>query len=171
MPTRSGRAQVPLYILNVTYPLIPEEIVKFCAGKRAVLVVEEGQPEFIEQALCRILHQRDAGTRIVGKELLPMAGEYTGDVLKKGLAEFLGRWAPRDLKTPAATHFCRASRNCARAHGQTWRALVPQRPSGLCIGCPERPLVLRDQARAARVGRAAYQLRYRLPFFCDAAAV
>ena len=89
MQIASATAQLPLYILNVTYPLIPDEIARFCAGKRAVLVVEEGQPEFIEQALCSVLHQRAGTTRIVGKEILPMAGEYTGDVLKKGIGEFL----------------------------------------------------------------------------------
>ena len=131
-----GSSEVPLYILNVTYPLIPDEIVRFCAGKRAVLVVEEGQPEFIEQALCRILHQREAGTRIIGKEVLPMAGEYTGDVLKKGLAEFLGRWAPRNVKKTSASPV----RETALVPSGKLAALVPQRPSGLCIGCPERPL-------------------------------
>src|ERR1700689_1946581 len=35
-----GSTTVPLYILNVTYPLVPEEIEQFCAGKRAVLVIE-----------------------------------------------------------------------------------------------------------------------------------
>jgi indolepyruvate ferredoxin oxidoreductase alpha subunit len=134
-----GSSQVPLYILNVTYPLIPDEIVRFCAGKRAVLVVEEGQPEFIEQALCRILHQSAAGTRIVGKEVLPMAGEYTGDVLKKGLGQFLARWAPRESKTLVAASGG-ARRETALVPFGKLAALVPQRPSGLCIGCPERPL-------------------------------
>jgi len=45
-----GATPIPLYVLNVTYPLVPDEWVEFCRGKRAVLVVEEGQPEFIEQA-------------------------------------------------------------------------------------------------------------------------
>ena len=71
------RAPVPLYVLNVTYPLIDDEIVAFCAGKQAVLMVEEGQPEFIEQALNTILRRRDIQTRIFGKDVLPMAGEYT----------------------------------------------------------------------------------------------
>jgi len=134
-----GTSAVPLYILNVTYPLIPDEIVSFCAGKRAVLVVEEGQPEFIEQALCRILHQHAAGTRIVGKEVLPMAGEYTGDVLRKGLGEFLGRWLPREIKAPASAAPA-AGRETALVPSGKLAALVPQRPSGLCTGCPERPL-------------------------------
>jgi len=37
-----GASRVPVYCLNVTYPLIPSEVAAFCAGKRAVLVVEEG---------------------------------------------------------------------------------------------------------------------------------
>jgi indolepyruvate ferredoxin oxidoreductase alpha subunit len=133
-----GASALPLYIMNVTYPLIPDEIVRFCAGKRAVLVVEEGQPEFIEQAICRILHQRGGATRIVGKEVLPMAGEYTGDVLKQGLSEFIGRWAPALAQPPAPVAAPR--RESALVPSGKLAALVPPRPSGLCIGCPERPL-------------------------------
>src|SRR3974390_911833 len=50
-----GRSRVPLYVLNVTYPLVPGEITRFAAGKRALLIVEEGQPEFIEQSFAQIL--------------------------------------------------------------------------------------------------------------------
>ena len=46
-----GRSRIPLYVLNVTYPLIDAEFVRFCAGKKAILIVEEGQPDFIEQAV------------------------------------------------------------------------------------------------------------------------
>jgi TPP-dependent indolepyruvate ferredoxin oxidoreductase alpha subunit len=46
-----GERDIPLLVLNVTYPLVPEEIADFCRGKRAVLVVEEGQPEYIEQEI------------------------------------------------------------------------------------------------------------------------
>jgi indolepyruvate ferredoxin oxidoreductase alpha subunit len=42
-------------VLNVTYPLIEDEVKQFCAGKHGVLVIEEGQPEFIEQNLNAIL--------------------------------------------------------------------------------------------------------------------
>src|SRR5258708_25177201 len=76
------------------YPLVYEEWVKCCSGKRAVLIVEEGQPEYIEQAACQILRQHDVNTRIVGKGTLPMFGEYTVDVLRKGIGEFIDKWAP-----------------------------------------------------------------------------
>jgi len=35
-----GESRVPLYVLNVTYPLIDAEFVRFCAGKRVIIVVE-----------------------------------------------------------------------------------------------------------------------------------
>ena len=50
---------------------------RFCAAKRAVLMVEEGQPDFLEQALHAILRRGDLQTRVHGKDMLPMAGEYT----------------------------------------------------------------------------------------------
>src|SRR4028118_128569 len=46
-----GESQVPIYVLNVTYPLVSSEFLEFCEGREHVLVVEEGQPEFIEQQL------------------------------------------------------------------------------------------------------------------------
>src|SRR6202789_3807643 len=39
-----GESAVPLYVLNVAYPLVEDEIAAFCLGKRAVLMVEEGAP-------------------------------------------------------------------------------------------------------------------------------
>jgi indolepyruvate ferredoxin oxidoreductase, alpha subunit len=120
-----GNSRIPLYVLNATYPLVPAEWVKFCSGKRAVLIVEEGQPEFIEQAATQILHQHGLNTRIVGKELLPRFGEYTVDALRKGIGEFIGQPARKPAVSPEAA--------------AKLAALVPPRPSGLCTGCPERP--------------------------------
>jgi len=143
-----GRSRIPLHVLNVTYPLVPEEWVRFCAGKRAVLVVEEGQPEYIEQAACQILRKHDVQTRIVGKEALPMYGEYTVDVLRKGIRTFFDQWAPASGaggSAPAAGGSATAASAPARktevsaAAAAKLAALVPPRPSGLCTGCPERP--------------------------------
>jgi len=73
-----GETDVPLYVLNAAYPLIDAEFLGFAEGKDAVLVVEEGQPNYIEQAFAALLHKRGGTARVVGKEYLPMAGEYTG---------------------------------------------------------------------------------------------
>jgi indolepyruvate ferredoxin oxidoreductase, alpha subunit len=131
-----GMSQVPLYVLNVTYPLVAEEWRRFCDGKRAILIVEEGQPEFIEQAASQILRQGEIDTRIVGKQLLPRHGEYTVDVLREGIGEFLDQWAPQlRMRDPA-----RAVKEVPLLPAAQLAAVVPARPSGLCTGCPERPL-------------------------------
>ena len=68
---RWGATRVPLYLLNVAYPLVDDEVVAFCRGKRAVLVVEEGQPDYHEQALHAILRRHGVDTALHGKDLLP----------------------------------------------------------------------------------------------------
>ncbi|MFN7596817.1 MAG: indolepyruvate ferredoxin oxidoreductase, partial [Cereibacter sp.] len=73
-----GETQVPLYVLNVTYPLVSSEFLDFAQGKQSLLVVEEGQPEFIEQSLSTFLYRAQSAVRLHGKDMLPMAGEYTG---------------------------------------------------------------------------------------------
>ena len=125
-----GNAKLPLYVLNVTYPLIPDEVRDFCSGKRAVLVIEEGQPEFIEHELNTLIRRADLQTKVVGKGVLPRAGEYTGAVLKDGVAKFLTEWAP-DVAPPG---------EIAPAPLPIAPTEVPQRPAGLCTGCPERPI-------------------------------
>lgn len=130
-----GRTELPLYVLNVTYPLIDEEIRSFCAGKRAVLIVEEGQPEYIEQHLNTVLHRGDLQTRVVGKGVLPRAGEYTGQVLERGIEAFLERHAPQWLASRAHRLHREPSKEV-----QALAGLLPIRPAGFCTGCPERPI-------------------------------
>ncbi len=133
-----GNSKVPLYVLNVTYPLIEDEIIKFCAGKSAIVVVEEGQPEFIEQALNTILRRRDVQTRISGKDVFPMAGEYTATVMQKGLLGFLEKHAPRLLGNRPPLPDPSAVLNSKEV--QALATVVPPRPPGFCTGCPERPI-------------------------------
>jgi len=130
-----GNSRIPLYVLNATYPLVPAEWVKFCSGKRAVLVVEEGQPEFIEQAATQILHQHELNTRIVGKEMLPQFGEYSVDALRKGLAAFIDKWAP--LLSAGGTGPAAARKPAVSAEAAAkLAALVPPRPSGCARAAP-----------------------------------
>jgi len=135
-----GRSQLPLYILNVTYPLVPNEVVRFAAGKRALLVIEEGQPEFIEQALVQILAASGSTTRVTGKGPLPMAGEYTGAVVLKGVEAFLSEHAAPLLRRSAVPQLAEASHPPESPLRPRSELSVPPRPSGLCTGCPERPL-------------------------------
>jgi indolepyruvate ferredoxin oxidoreductase alpha subunit len=132
-----GAVAVPTLVLNVVHPLVPEEITSFCAGKRAVLVVEEGGPDFIEQAVGQILRKADVQTRLHGKEVLPMAGEYTPLVMGQGLATFFarnGRGLPALEQWIASVHAQRAEVDKALG------APLPARPPTFCTGCPERPV-------------------------------
>ena len=134
-----GAARIPIYALNVAYPLVPEEIKAFCAGKRAVLVVEEGNPDYVEQQINTELRRADIQTRVLGKGCLPQAGEYTAEVLIKGLAAFVEQTAPAGLDAGAVAVKAQAM----VAHRPGALAVVgeiPARPPNFCTGCPERPV-------------------------------
>jgi indolepyruvate ferredoxin oxidoreductase alpha subunit len=135
-----GNSRVPLYVLNVTYPLIDAEVVSFAQGKRAIIVVEEGQPEFLEQAISTVLRRADVQTAVEGKGMLPMAGEYTGAVVRDGLMKFVRAWRADVLSAmphPAPSN--EASARLATAIKATERQVQP-RPPSFCTGCPERPI-------------------------------
>ncbi len=134
-----GGTRVPIHVLNVAYPLVPEEVRGFCAGKRAVLVIEEGSPDYIEQQINVELRRADIMTRVIGKAALPATGEYQSEVLLKGLAAFLAEARPQKLDADAIV----ARVNRMIAHKPAAAAAVgelPPRPPTFCTGCPERPV-------------------------------
>jgi indolepyruvate ferredoxin oxidoreductase alpha subunit len=146
-----GNCRIPIFALNVVYPLVPEEITAFCAGKSAVLMIEEGQPEFIEQDVATTLRRADIQTKLHGKDLLPMAGDYTAEVLVRGLSRFLAQHAPH-LDTSSGARWLEhvdASRNRAAQLLGT----LPARPPTFCIGCPERPVFSAMKLVAEDIGR------------------
>jgi indolepyruvate ferredoxin oxidoreductase alpha subunit len=134
----TGATQLPLYVLNVTYPLIDSEVVEFCRGKKAVLILEEGQPEYLEQSLNSILRRADSATRVVGKDVLPKAGEYTGDVMLRGVRAFMRAYASEHLEH--ATPLLPPPPAEVPKEVQALAPLLPIRPPGFCTGCPERPI-------------------------------
>ena len=133
-----GDVAVPTLVLNVVHPLVPEEIAGFCAGKKAVLVVEEGAPDFIEQAVGQILRKADLQTKLHGKDVLPMAGEYTPLVVGKGAGRLLRALRPRRASARAMDR--RASRRSAPRSTRRWarpcrrgrRPSAPAARSGPC---------------------------------------
>lgn len=133
-----GNSAVPLYVMNVAYPMIDDEVLEFCHGKKAVLMVEEGAPDYIEQSLNTLLRRRDIQTHLSGKDVLPMGGEYTAPVLLKGLSSFLERWASSLLgnRPPVPDPSPVLSDDRVKALA----TVVPPRPAGFCTGCPERPI-------------------------------
>ena len=133
-----GNSRIPLYVMNVSYPLIDDEIIAFAANKKAVLMIEEGAPEYIEQALNTLMRRRDIQTKLSGKDVLPMGGEYTTQVLIKGLAEFLDANAAHLLgNRPPVPDPARVLND---PKVKALAEVVPPRPAGFCTGCPERPI-------------------------------
>jgi indolepyruvate ferredoxin oxidoreductase alpha subunit len=135
-----GNTDIPIYCMNVTYPVVDDEIASFCVDKKAVLIVEEGQPEYLEQNINTILRRQDIGTKIYGKDILPMAGEYTGQVLVEGLQSFFEKAKPRFKKTAKKDGSVSKSVGLSLADQQSLQETVPGRPVGFCTGCPERPI-------------------------------
>lgn len=129
-----GETEVPIYCLNVTYPLVKDEFSTFADGKDALLVIEEGQPEFIEQGLSTMLLRSGQKVKLHGKDILPMAGEYTGQVMLDSLTAFLKEHSPELL--PGAVRAPNMEAPAIPDLSQT----VPIRPPGFCTGCPERPI-------------------------------
>lgn len=129
-----GQTEVSIYCLNVTYPLVKDEFDAFCEGKEHVLVVEEGQPEHIEQHLASFLYKARRTLKLYGKDVLPMAGEYTGQVMLDGVTAFLKQAAPDML--PGQVRAPNKDEPAIPDLSKT----VPIRPPGFCTGCPERPI-------------------------------
>jgi len=134
-----GGSRMPLYVLNVAYPLVPEEVTAFCAGKRAVLVVEEGSPDYVEQQINVVLRGAGIAARVLGKGCLPRTGDYTSEVFLRGIAAFLSETRPAGIDADAIA----ARVKDALAHKPGVLAAVgdiPPRPPNFCTGCPERPV-------------------------------
>ncbi|MBS0446780.1 MAG: indolepyruvate ferredoxin oxidoreductase subunit alpha [Proteobacteria bacterium] len=130
-----GNTSVPLYVMNVAYPVIDREMLRFCRNKRAVLMVEEGQPNFIEQNVATLLRQADSPAALHGKDMLPMAGEYTAAALMKGVRTFLEQYGRlRPIAKPATAQPRKVIPLKALDES------VQGRPPGFCTGCPERPI-------------------------------
>ena len=125
-----GGTQIPVYVLNVAYPIIDDEINEFCQNKRAVLLVEEGQPNYIEQNINTVLRQSACDTKLVGKGALPMAGEYTSQVLRRGVVDFLEQHDP-EFSAPE---------DPMQVVAEFISEIDPHVPPRLCTGCPERPV-------------------------------
>ena len=167
-----GASRVPIYVLNVVYPLVPEEVRAFCAGKRAVLVVEEGSPDYIEQQINVELRRADIQTRVLGKGCLPATGEYTVEVADQAGSRRSSPRRGRPASTPtrsrrgakqmlgaqAAARRPRSA-SCRRAR----RTSAPAARSGRCS--PRIKLVQRELGPTHICGR------HRLPLVRDLRAV
>ncbi|WP_127115811.1 indolepyruvate ferredoxin oxidoreductase subunit alpha [Shimia sediminis] len=130
-----GTSDAHILCLNAVYPLATSQILEFCEGKDAVLVVEEGHPDYIEQAIGHMLYKAGKRTVLAGKDFLPKSGEYTGQIMLDSIDRFFREHAPNAL--PPAV---RSPNEPEKQKHADLADLVPLRPPGFCVGCPERPI-------------------------------
>ncbi|WP_339692373.1 indolepyruvate ferredoxin oxidoreductase subunit alpha [Celeribacter baekdonensis] len=129
-----GDTEMDMLVLNCVYPLVDSQIMAFCEGKDAVLIIEEGQPNYIEQQIAHMLYKAGKSVKLEGKGMLPMGGEYTGQVMVDGIGAFLSEYASEML--PVA----KLASNEDPIAIPDLSKVLPARPPGFCTGCPERPI-------------------------------
>ena len=137
-----GNSKIPLYVLNVTYPIVDDEVVEFAKNKKGVILIEEGQPDYIEQNLHAVLRRADVPAKLHGKDMLIPAGEYTPAVVTKGLLEFVKKYAPHLAPNESELPLI------VKPAGDKPTSIAPilgpdkvhGRPPSFCTGCPERPI-------------------------------
>ena len=133
-----GNTKVSILVLNAVHPLVPEEIISFGKDFNAILIVEEGQPPYIEQEIGLLFHQRAISTKVIGKGYLPMAGEYTSEIIFKGVRDFIVEFA-KDFKDLSNTDYISEVADIRDKAKNLLASEIPPRPPGFCTGCPERP--------------------------------
>ena len=149
----AGRTPIPLLVLNVLHPVVPEELIGFMRGKRRILVVEEGMPNFIERELAALAHDARLDVDIHGKDVFSPNGEYVPQLVIGGLSKF---FAGASLATVSSGAVAERYQRLVE-HQSRVREVLPEpvakRPPSFCTGCPERPLfsamkILRQQEPA-----------------------
>ena len=105
--------------VSTPFPFPEKQAAAFLSGLDEVLCVEELDP-VIERELTYVCGKYGLKTRILGKETghMPLAGEYSRDLVTRAMADFLGKPLPEEKteETPP----------------------LPVRPPVLCAGCPHR---------------------------------
>lgn len=134
-----GTTPLSILVLNVTFPLVPEQVADFCRDKRAVLVLEEGQPDYIEQEILATMRKLDVATPVFGKDTMSTVGEYTAEAIASGLERFVGKYE-READLSAGRAWLSANAGRRKEIAQMLATPLPPRPPSFCIGCPERPV-------------------------------
>ena len=102
--------------LGMVYPLPDKLLMDFAKDLETIIVMEELDP--IVETYCR-----SKGLSVYGKDIFPVCGEFTQNLLKECLAEKM----PDVLPQGVASHA-----------GAKLSDEIPMRPPVMCAGCPHR---------------------------------
>ena len=110
------RDSVNILKLGMVYPLPDKLLMDFAKDLETIIVMEELDP--IVETYCR-----SKGLSVYGKDIFPVCGEFTQNLLKECLAEKM----PDVLPEGVASHV-----------GAKLSDEIPMRPPVMCAGCPHR---------------------------------
>ena len=173
LPISTARTRIPIYVLNVVYPLVPEEIARVLR-RQARRAGRGGGPPRLHRAGDR---RRSCAAPTCNTQLSTArtccrwAASIRRSAAQQGLVAFLREMRPQALDA-------RRHRGARRAHARTSRptaaarvGALPRAPADLLHRLPGAPGVFGDQAAAARDRPDACRGRHRLPCVCDLRAV
>ncbi len=151
-----GETRIPMLNLNVTNPLVPEEIILFMRDKKAVLIVEEGMPNLIEEQIRSIAQRAKLGLDIFGKDILPQAGEFTPDHIAKGVGTFLLKNTVNNYEREKIKERSEFTEKHKQKAAGFLKDPVAKRNPVFCTGCPERPIFTAIKILEEDYGRSYY---------------
>ena len=161
-----GDTKVPLYVLNVTYPLVDDEFLAFCKDKEAVLD-RRGGPARLSRAGFRRHAAQGRRQDEACRQGLPADGRR---IYRPGHARRRIEILPRACAGISRRDRSRAP-NAPPVSYPELAKIVPMRPPGFCTGCPERPIFSAMKLVEKELGPASCRRRYRLPSLLDHAAL
>jgi indolepyruvate ferredoxin oxidoreductase alpha subunit len=97
------------------------------------------------------LRRADLQTKLHGKDLLQMAGDYNTELMVRGMAKFLSQHAPQ-LELSSGSRWLNSIQQ-SREKATELLGALPQRPPTFCVGCPERPVFSAMKLVAQDIGR------------------
>lgn len=125
--------------LNVINPLSESQIESFMDGKKSILIVEEGQPDLIEQQIRALANKRGLTCRVIGHDMIPGIGELVPERLVEPLSNYL----IKDMGIDADGAIRRKAQALLQRGREVMASIgkpVPGRIPTFCTGCPERPV-------------------------------
>lgn len=158
----TGRCNFDILNLAVLYPLVPDQITEFCRGKRAVFVIEEGEPNFIEQEVTDIIHKAGLGCEIYGKSdptspkkgFVPMTGGLSAELLLEPISAIL-KLPYFTAKEAAEKRMDEIKKTKHEAFALANNLVIARNPT-FCTGCPERPVFTIMKYLDDMYGRSIY---------------
>jgi len=130
---------VSILKIGTPYPLPVDLVVKLLTASNTVLVVEELEP-IVEVSVKAIAQEHGLRNKIHGKDLVPLAGELSVDIVTEVIAKMARIDPPSVISN-------------ARLRQKEVVPLLPERPPTLCAGCPHRASFYDINVAAKKVSR------------------